>query len=238
MAADLALDLVFPRSCVACGEPVDEESDYRFVCSACARLLTIARPPACRTCGFPFFGEVEAERSCPHCVELMPLFGEARTGVLLKGPARRMVHAFKYRGQVHLVADMGRIFRRAEGLIGFARGAQLVPVPLHPRKCRERGYNQSLLIARLLASLSVGAEVIEAVERVKDTETQTHFDRRERQRNLKNAFAMRPKCRLNPSFRVILVDDVFTTGSTLNACAAVLRQHGIGQIDVITFGHG
>jgi ComF family protein len=238
LAADRTVDLLFPRSCVHCEEPVDAASSYRFICSVCARLLTLARPPACRSCGFPFFGEVESERSCPHCVELEPFFREARTAVLMKGPARSLVHELKYRGQVHLVEDVGRIFQRCEGLLAFAEGALLVPVPLHSRKRRERGFNQSLLLAQKLAALTCGAAVFEAIERVKDTESQTQFDRKRRQRNLKNAFAMRQNCALNPRLRIILVDDVFTTGSTLNACAAILRQEGFSQIDVITFGHG
>lgn len=156
----------------------------------------------------------------------------------MKGPARALVHDLKYRGQVHLLEDMGRIFRACDGLLSFAEGAVLVPVPLHPRKRRERGFNQSHVLAERLAILTSGAEVCEALVRVKDTESQTQFDRKRRQRNLKNAFAMREKCRLNPRLRYILVDDVFTTGSTLNACAASLRRAGIRQIDVITFGHG
>lgn len=238
VVADRALDLFFPRSCVGCEEPVDEISRYRFICSSCSRLLTIAHLPACRTCGFPFFGDVESERSCPHCVELSPLFREARTAVLMKGPARRLVHELKYRGQVHVLEDIGRILGRAEGLLEFAEGAVLVPVPLHPRKRRERGFNQSLLIAERLAAMAAGAKIVEGIERVKDTQSQTQFDRERRQRNLKNAFAMRRKSRLHSDSRIILVDDVFTTGSTLNACAAALRRAGISHIDVITFGHG
>jgi competence protein ComFC len=238
-AGSRALDLLFPRSCVQCEEPVEEESPFRFICEACARLLTIVRPPACRTCGFPFFGALAGERVCPHCQELEPLFGEARTAVLMKGPARTLVHELKYHGQVHLLRDMGTIFTSSEGLIGFVRGGVLVPVPLHARKRRERGFNQSLLLAEKLQSLSGGeSEVWDGLMRSRDTESQTHFDRKRRQRNLKNAFALRKKCPLNPALRFILVDDVFTTGSTLNACAAALRRGGARHIDVITFGHG
>ncbi len=232
------LDLVFPRSCVTCADPVDTDSPYRFICTRCSRLLTIVRPPACTRCGFPFFGAVEGERTCPHCEELTPLFNEAKTAVLMKGPARDLVHGLKYRGERHLVEDLGRILGAAEGLVAFAAGAVLVPVPLHPRKRRERGFNQSLLLAEKLASLAKSATVLEAIDRVNDTVSQTQFDRQERRRNLKNAFAMKRKCPLNPRLRYILVDDVFTTGSTLNACADALRRADICRIDVITFGHG
>lgn len=145
----------------------------------------------------------------------------------------------KYKGQVHLLEDLSRIIFRAEGVVDFARGGVLVPVPLHPRKERERGFNQSLLMAERIAVLTKGeARVWDGLERVRDTESQTQFDRKRRQRNLKNAFALRKNCTFNPELRYILVDDVFTTGSTLNACAAALSRGGILQIDVITFGHG
>ena len=121
----------------------------------------------------------------------------------------------------------------------YVRGAVLVPVPLHPRKERERGYNQSRLLADCLVPLGGGAtHVEELLRRVIDTETQTAFDRRTRHENLKNAFALRPGAAINRALRYILVDDVFTTGSTLNACAAVLRRAGALNLDVVTLGHG
>jgi competence protein ComFC len=236
-AAD-ALDLLFPRSCVECEAPVEAESRYRFICAACSRRLTLVRPPACRTCGFPFFGEMAGERSCPHCEELVPLFSEARTTVLMKGPARNLVHQLKYNGATHLLDDMEAMMRAVPDLLNFARGAMLVPVPLHPRKERERGFNQSLLLAERIARGAAEARVWMGLRRIRDTESQTRFDRNERRTNLKNAFALREKCIFNPRLRFVLVDDVFTTGSTLNACAAALRRGGICHIDVITFGHG
>ncbi|HLS27768.1 MAG TPA: double zinc ribbon domain-containing protein [Opitutales bacterium] len=238
LVRDRALDLLFPRSCLACQEPVESNGPFRFICLPCSRLVTIVQAPACNTCGFPFFGHVEAERSCPHCSELAPLFSEGKTATLMKGPVRKLVHGLKYHRQFHLIDDIGRVFRACGDLVDFVRGAVLVPVPLHRRKLRERGFNQSLLIAKELARLSGFCEVADILERVKDTASQTEFDRARRQRNLKNAFAIKNGSRLNTRLRYILVDDVFTTGSTCNACAAALRRARIRQIDVVTFGHG
>lgn len=216
-----------------------EEGRYWFICEVCARQLTVVRQPACSTCGFPFFGMLAGERICPHCEELDPLFGEARTAVLYKGPAKKIVQEVKYGGQVHLLRDVGRIIRESEDIVEFARGGILVPVPLHARKERERGFNQSLLVAEEIVALARGSTRIwDGLVRVRDTVSQTQFDRKQRQRNLKNAFALREDSTFNPRLRFILVDDVFTTGSTLNACAAALRRGGIHRIDVITFGHG
>jgi len=112
-------------------------------------------------------------------------------------------------------------------------------VPLHPRKLRERRYNQSLLLAECGERVAAGRAVVgELLRRVVDTESQTHYDRAARQKNLKNAFALASGASINPAQRYLLVDDVFTTGSTLNACAAVLRRAGALNLDVVTLGHG
>ncbi len=159
--------------------------------------------------------------------------------MLFKGPARALVIELKYHRGVHVLTDMAEIFRQAPGLREFVRGAVLVPVPLHPRKERERGFNQSHLLAVELAAAAGGdTKIAGLVQRVVDTQTQTAFDRRTRQANLKNAFALAPGVAITPGQHYILVDDVFTTGSTLNSCALLLRRAGCLNLDVVTFGHG
>jgi ComF family protein len=158
---------------------------------------------------------------------------------LFKGPARSLVIELKYHRGLHVLADMTEIFRRSPELMEHVRGALLVPVPLHPRKARERGYNQAVLLAEALAVAAGGATRVEPLlRRVLDTQTQTAFDRRTRMANLKNAFALARRAALNPTHHYILVDDVFTTGSTLNSCARALRRAGALRLDVVTFGHG
>lgn len=115
----------------------------------------------------------------------------------------------------------------------------LVPVPLHPRKERDRGYNQSRLLASCLAAAAGGGTRVEALlRRAVDTPSQTGFDRKTRRDNLKNAFALASGAAITPGQHYLLVDDVFTTGSTLNSCAQVLRHAGCLNLDVITLGHG
>jgi ComF family protein len=170
---------------------------------------------------------------------LVPEFGEGRTAVLLKGAGRSLVHALKYHGALHVLEDIEAIMRRAPGYADYVRGKVLVPVPLHPRKLRERGYNQSRLLAECAARIAGGeTQIKELLVRRLDTESQTHFDRATRQENLKNAFALAGGVVINPDLPYLLIDDVFTTGSTLNACAAVLRDAGALTVDVVTFGHG
>lgn len=237
-------DVVFPPICVHCRGLVETDGQpgghpFRHLCARCATQLEFVRPPHCSTCGHPFYGIVEGERICPHCAGLAPEFREGRTAVLFKGPARSLVIELKYRQGLQVLADMEEIFRRAPHVLDAVRGAVLVPVPLHSRKARERGYNQAELLAGVLARLvGEGTCVKSLLRRTFDTPTQTALDRRTRMENLKNAFALAPGPALNPEFHFILIDDVFTTGSTLNSCAHVLRRAGGHNIDVVTFGHG
>jgi competence protein ComFC len=232
------LDAVFPRSCVNCGGLV-EGGWLRHLCPQCERSLHVVEGPHCTTCGHPFYGEMAGDRLCPHCEALEPVFGEGRTAVLLKGSGRSLVHTLKYHQGQHVLEDIAAIMRAAPGYADYVRAAVLVPVPLHPRKLRERGYNQSRLLAECAVQAVDGqARIAELLRRVVDTETQTHLDRTTRQANLKNAFALTPGAVITPGQHYLLIDDVFTTGSTLNACAAVLRRAGAVSLDVVTFGHG
>jgi ComF family protein len=231
-------DVVFPPSCVHCGG-LTEEGRLRYLCPACEKQLFIVQAPHCSTCGHPYFGETEINRQCEHCEELEPEFGEGKTAILLKGPGRSLIHALKYHHGLHVLGDVTAIMGAVPGFTEYLGDAVLVPVPLHPRKLHHRRYNQSLLLAGCCAQASAGrARVEELLCRVIHTESQTHYDREARQKNLKNAFALAPAAAINPAQRYLLVDDVFTTGSTLNACASVLRRAGVLSLDVVTFGHG
>lgn len=229
-------DVVFPPVCVQC-RGVVEGSGFRHLCGKCAGQIEFVQAPSCTTCGSPFYGAVEGERICPHCDGLQPAFGAGCTAVVFKGPARALVIELKYHHGLHVLADIEAIFARSAEVRAHVQGAVLVPVPLHPRKARERGYNQSALLAGVLARLT-GGRVEELLRREIDTESQTAFDRKTRQANLKNAFALAPGASLTPGQKYVLVDDVFTTGSTLNNCARVLRRAGALSLDVVTFAHG
>jgi len=232
------LDVVFPRTCVHCAHVV-EGGRFRHLCAVCEKQLFVVKAPHCSTCGHPYFGETEINRLCLHCEELDPDFGEGKTAVLLKGAGRSLVHALKYHHALHVADDIVGIMSSVPGYLEYLAGAVLVPVPLHPRKMRERQYNQSLILAECaVRAAGPSVRVEELLRRKIDTESQTHYDRKTRQKNLKNAFALADDAAINPAHRYILVDDVFTTGSTLNACAAVLRRAGVLTLDAVTFGHG
>jgi ComF family protein len=232
-------DTVFPPICVHCRGLVEAEGELRHLCARCAAQLDFVAPPFCEVCGHPFYGEVEGERTCPHCEGLGPAYRTGRTAVLFKGPARALVIALKYHRALYVLRDMETIFRASPHVLDQVRGGVLVPVPLHPRKVRERGYNQAALLAGALArAAGEGTSVAYLLRRELDTATQTAFDRRTRLANLKNAFALAPGASITPAQHYILLDDVFTTGSTLNSCASTLRRAGCLNLDVVTFGHG
>ncbi len=232
-------DVGFPPSCLHCGGLVTEASPLRHVCAACEPLILRVEAPACPCCGHPYFGETVGERLCVHCEGLAPEFREGRTAVLFRGPARALVHELKYRQGLFVLEDLAEVIATNPHVADFLRGSTLVPVPLHPRKQRERGYNQACELATAVAlRLGAGTRVAELLRRAADTQTQTNLDRDQRRANLKNAFALAPGAVITTDLRHVLLDDVFTTGSTLNACAAVLRRAGAMTVDVCTFGHG
>ncbi len=232
-------DVFFPPTCLHCGEIVEEESPLRNVCLRCGREIRRVEAPFCSCCGHPFYGDVDGERICPHCEGLHPVFGGGRTAVLFKGPARALILELKYRRGLRVLGDIRSIFSTSDPVLTWVRGATLVPVPLHPRKLRERGYNQTQLIAEALArAAGCDTRVKTLLRRVIDTPSQTAFDRRARLSNLRGAFAVARGVAVERGRRYVLVDDVFTTGSTLNRCAQALRDAGADMIDVVTFAHG
>ena len=231
-------DLVFPPVCMGCGQ-LCEGSALQHVCRRCDALMMRVGPPHCTTCGHPFFGVVEGERLCPHCEGLHPAFNEGRVLTLYRGAGLALVQELKYHRGQHVLADVTTVAAGHRYFRDFLRDAVLVPVPLHPRKKRERGYNQAELLAASFAAVAGPTTRVEVLlGRVEDTDSQTMLYRKTRREQIKNAFALAPGAALTPGQRYLLVDDVFTTGSTLNACARVLRRGGAMRIDVVTFGHG
>lgn len=230
-------DLLFPRSCVHCQEKV-ENTPSRFLCRECLQQIHFVQAPACTTCGHPYFGVLTGPRRCPHCTALNPLFKQGKTLFLAKGPARTLLHELKYRKGHYVLNDLALIAEQQPHFIRYLSNARLVPVPLHKDKLRERGFNQSQLLAEMLAGIAPGSSVLNCLVRTRFTLTQTRLNRENRSQNMKNAFALAPSVHLNKHDQFILIDDVFTTGSTLNACAEAFHRAGIQHLKVATLGHG
>ncbi len=211
-----SLDLLFPIQCAGCGK------ESRVICEECIPHLATLSPPYCNICASP-----RTTSPCRACVENPPEVDGVRAPYLFEGPIREAVHRFKYQGLRAAAPDLGRLL--AEFLAHHrVPGEVIVPVPLHSRRLRQRGYNQAALLARHLAKLT-GLELNEGLL-VCTTETSAQVEtasRSQRRDNVKGNF----RCEGDVSgLRVILVDDVATTGSTLSACAAALKASGAASV--------
>ncbi|MBX7158323.1 MAG: ComF family protein [Verrucomicrobiae bacterium] len=197
----------------------------------------VLQAPFCDCCGQPFACAEISGWACSNCASMVCYFDRARAFYLSRGSVREVIHHFKYESRFWLrVALMEWL---EEGFFRFFKDSHyqaLVPVPLFGRRKRWRGFNQAEILAQELAK-SVKLPVWNCLRRIRETETQTHLDRRERQKNVHNAF------RLAKGYEVrdndyLMIDDVFTTGSTVNECARVLKEHGARKVDVLTIARG
>ena len=236
------LDVVCPRNCLVRDTPLDE-SEFDFISDAgFSDLRIIAARNACAKCGIfiPAREFAPEDEICGECRdrEIDLQFGRSRSVVLLNDAARPLVYSLKYWKHPAVARDMARLAKKCPGFLEHLAGAVLVPVPICRKRMRARGYNQSRHLADELAKISAGARVEEFLERVRDTGTQTALDAESRRKNVEGAFAISRHKRLDPFARYVLVDDVFTTGSTLNECARALRDAGALSVDAATFAHG
>lgn len=231
------LDLAWPRHCIHCAGPV-EAGPFDYLCAHCRGRIEYIREPCCLACGYPFWGQLVSSRHCPKCRDIEPVFRHGRSLFLHRGAGATLVHCLKYQRGTYLASDVRWMLHACDDWLLQLGRIAIVPVPLHPRRERERGFNQSEWIARRLVENLPQARLNTCLERVRDTESQTHLGRDERRENLKNAFAIRRKAVLDPRQKYLIVDDVLTTGSTLNACARSLRSAGIREPAVFTLAHG
>lgn len=227
------LDLFYPRDCLGCGHPVGA-GDLRYLCPTCCDEL-IEVKHYCAACGSPTYVDAAGDGVCARCRASPSMFGRGRTCFVFETHVRAMIHELKYSAGLHLVRDLSVLISKIPEMDAFLSHCVLVPVPLHPRKLRERGFNQSELLAHVLAR-RYGTHVSNCLIKVRDTPSQTFLDCQARADNVKNAFAL--KHEVSDSQRYVLLDDVLTTGATLNECAKTLRAGGAKYVDVFTLAHG
>ena len=204
--AEFAVDLVYPKRCAGC------DRRGTWLCDGCRRALPLFKPPWCDRCGVPGTYLRCKCRSTPGNLEKVRSVGP------FDGWLRNAVVQFKYQGEWGRAAHLGELLASAvEQLQPFDA---LVPVPLHPTRLRQRGFNQSLLLARSAGEL-LGVQVLEMLGRTRRTQAQVGLKAEERVQNVAGAFALQPNASIT-GLSVVLIDDVITTGSTLSACAREL----------------
>jgi competence protein ComFC len=234
---DAGLGLVYPEVCQLCGGARATPAEG-YVCGECQAKAHFIEPPLCQRCGRPFEGDITTPFECGNCRELELHFQSARSAVLAQDPVLEVIHRYKYQRALWFepfLADL--LIRAACPALAEQRPDMIVPVPLHPTKEREREFNQAEHLARRLGAAIQVPVNKSLLRRIVPTRTQTHLGRLERLENVRNAFAMRKGRRLNGE-RIILVDDVFTTGATTSACARVLTAAGAGEVCVWTVARG
>lgn len=218
----VALDLVFPRWCVGCGQ------EGSFICPDCCSWLPQIEPPVCRRCGYPQTVDVDV---CPECADWPSDLDSECALFRFEGVIRIAVHQLKYHNLKALSDELAG-FMFAYLIANPLAIDVLVPVPIHPRRLRERGYNQSRLLANLLAKLT-GWPLSESLVRNQPADSQTQAsDVGQRWRNVRNAFRVPPDAFKDK--RVLLIDDVVTSGATLNACATALKVNGAVSVRALT----
>ena len=232
------LDALYPRNCLSCFAPVGQKSALRYLCDDCFQQVEVFMPPQCHRCGLPFYGVVTTSRDCPHCKELVPVFGNGQTTFRLRSPMRSVIHALKYGRGYYALPDLVKVALKAQKTREFLEGSVLVPVPLHPWRKFKRTFNQSELIARALCKELNNTRVELLLKRTKWTQTQTLLTHQERQRNLRNVFALNNRTTIDTNQRYVIVDDVFTTGATLNSCCQTMLKGGATKLDIFALGHG
>jgi len=234
--------LLLPAECLLCRSLLSFPDADRTVCSVCRHRWRAVRPPWCERCGQPepLFG------GCRLCADWPAALQRVRSAVWLEGGAREAVHALKYAGLARVADDLAAAMSGM--VLPGGDGAMLVPVPLGPRRLRQRGYNQSARLAQALGR-RWHRPVAELLVRVRDTATQTALTPAARRANVAGAFELRiSDCGLridgapvesairNPQSAIVLVDDVFTTGATLAEAARVLECAGVTAVLAVTFG--
>ncbi len=234
-AGDALLSLFFPPHCASCGA---ETERGRHVCEGCAGKTRRIEPPFCQRCSEPFDGAIDGEFQCANCGDRELHFDCAVAPYLSRGVVREFIHRFKYDHERFLRQPLAAWLADALSdprLAGHPIDA-IVPVPLHPTRFRERGFNQAMLLAELLSERAA-VPLLDALQRTRYTTTQTRLDRQERMENLRNAFRVRHSAAVQ-NRHLLLVDDVFTTGSTVDECARVLRLAGASSVRVATVARG
>lgn len=231
------LGFFYPETCQLC-EAERATAKDGFVGAQCWAQVRFIRPPFCERCGLPYPGDLTTAFECSNCRELELHFSAARSAAVAKTVVLEAIHRFKYQRALWFENFLADLFLRAATPVLRGQGWDvIVPVPLHALKEREREFNQAEILAWHLSAATHIPLNTKLLRRVSSTMTQTRLTKQQRAANVRGAFATRRGVKLNGE-RVVLVDDVFTTGATTNACAQALRSAGAGEVCVWTVARG
>ncbi|HEX7577105.1 MAG TPA: ComF family protein [Verrucomicrobiae bacterium] len=234
---NVGLGFLYPETCQLCREQPATAREG-FVCRRCRTQVRFIRPPFCERCGLPYPGDLTAPFECANCREMELHFNSARSAAIARGIVLEAIHRYKYQRALWFEPFLaGLLIREATPVLREQHWDFIVPVPLHSVKHREREFNQAERLADHLNAATRIPLNIKLLRRVIPTATQTLLTREQRATNMRRAFEVSGQSGLDGE-RIVLVDDVFTTGATTSACAKALRAAGAGDVCVWTVARG
>jgi len=225
------VDIIYPPRCHICSKFLwkNDQKDLPF-CQPCFDGFYEINSPRCPVCGKPFASGIEEDHLCENCLRKRPFFDAIGAPYLYEGSLMAAIHQFKYAGRSYLDNSLGLLLAIYAGRwLKEMDGCLVMPVPLHYKRLRERGFNQSLLLARYISAFFGMDLDFLSLRRVRYTRPQTGLKSDERRKNVRRAFEIKDR-QAAKKRTVILVDDVATTGNTLNECARVLKKAGSTEV--------
>ena len=216
---------IYPPSCAGCGQFLESER-LEYFCPDCLGTLELISEPYCPVCGVPYVTEIPSPHLCGDCLAGVHYFDRARSTGSYRGSLKEVLHRFKYGGRTSLARPLVQmLIAPGRHLAQMHTLDRIIPVPLHPKRLRQRGFNQAALLAtRVGAALKLPVDYA-SLKRSRWTEPQTGLTRRQRAANVRGAFHLKAPEKVQGK-GILLVDDVFTTGETVNRCVRVLKKDG------------
>ena len=227
------LDIWLPRACHGCGLPLTVDSE-RSLCDTCLASVEYVCSPSCIRCGAGLSRDAgDRDRLCAQCLQHPPPFDSARSVLFYREPASSLLLRLKFQADTRATAPISELIDQAPPTC-FTSYDHVMPVPLHPARLRSRGLNQALILARLMFADERSKIAATGLIRLRNTVPQTSLSGRSRRKNLRGVFATNPRTDVADK-DVCVVDDVFTTGTTVSECAKTLKRAGARRVDVWTF---
>lgn len=225
------IDIIYPPRCHICRDFLgNDKSEKQLVCNTCLADFAEITSPLCPVCSRTFHSLDDEDHLCEECLRKRPQYDALGAPFKYEGKIMDAIHQLKYGGKTHLARSLGPLLASfAARWLDETEDLLMMPVPLHSKKLRERGFNQSLLLAKAIRPL-LGAELdFLSLRRIKYTQPQTGLRKEQRRKNVRWAFDLKRDKDLKGK-TVILIDDVATTTSTLNECARVLKKGGCDRV--------
>jgi ComF family protein len=229
----LCCDLLLPPACPLCGERLPDGTPAADFCPVCRAGLPQPAPARCPVCAVAHRTTIPSLHRCESCLRQQPPFTRVHAAGPYAGTLKDAVHHFKYRGRLSLERPLGNLLAEAVNKGHGPRPDLLVPVPLHLDRLRDRGYNQSLQLARQVGKLLAVPVAPALLRRVRTTVPQQGLDASARKSNLRGAFTVTGSL---AGRHLLLVDDVLTTGATAGECTRVLQAAGAASVEVAVLG--